>query len=123
MEKVTVNKAEALAILKTNRAKHRDIFLEALDGYGKEATKILTQRLEEVKKGSRKQIYISLPEPSDHTKDYDRAIKMLEMNISDTVMLSEQDFNNYVMDDWNWKQQFLQSNSMYSATATAALNN
>jgi hypothetical protein len=33
------------------------------------------------------------------------------------VELSEQEFGQYVMDDWAWKRQFLLSNSAYSATA------
>ncbi len=51
----------------------------------------------------------------DRTRDYDRVISMLKMDLTDTVELSESDYSQYVLDDWQWKRQFLGSNRAYSA--------
>jgi hypothetical protein len=44
------------------------------------------------------------------------------MSTDTVVELSEQEFRQYVMDDWSWKHNFLASNAMYSAAATRALS-
>jgi hypothetical protein len=53
----------------------------------------------------------------NQTKDYDRVLKMLDMTTDEVVVLSEDDFAQYVMDEWQWKEQFSQINSTYSARA------
>lgn len=122
MDAVRVSKKTLLETLKKNRAEHRKIFLEALEGYRKEAIKQLEQQLERAKKGKKFDIYISLEQPQDQTKDYDRAIGMLELSLDTEVTLAESDYRNYVLDEWGWKGQFLSSNRAYSATAAATLD-
>lgn len=117
MNSVRVNKAHLLTKLKENREKHRAIFLEALEGYRKEAIRQLEAQLARAKSSKKFTVYINLTQPSDQTKDYDRAIGMLNMSLDTEIALSEQDYKNYVLDDWTWKSQFLASNSAYSATA------
>jgi hypothetical protein len=117
MENITVQKAELLAALQKNREGHRKIFEEALDGYHKEAVRVLEGQLALAKANKKVNAHIMISRPSDQTKDYDRAILMVEMSVGDTITLSEMDFANYVMDDWSWKDQFLTSNRAYSQTA------
>ena len=76
-----------------------------------------------IKAGKVVAVQVSLPQPENHTKDYDRVIKMLEMCVNDTVELDEHTFQCYVMDDWTWKRSFLASNSNYSGKAMAAMAN
>jgi hypothetical protein len=119
MKAITVDKKSALEIVKKNYAEHRNIFIEACEGYKKKATELLEQRLKEIKNsnGRPPQVFIQLQEPSDHSRDYERIIKMFEMSIDDTIELDEHAFAQYIMDDWSWKRQFMFSNSAYSATA------
>lgn len=121
MRSVKVNKAELLTKLRENRAGHRAIFEEALDGYHKKVIKLLQKHIDRARKNKREQVYVSIPFPQDHTDDYDTIIAMIEMSIEDTVELDQREFANYVLDEWSWKQEFLTSNSMYSASATRAL--
>lgn len=122
MENIKVNKAELLTTLQTNRTKHRQIFEEACDGYQKAVIKELEAQLKRAKEGIRQSMSISIPAPIDQTKEYDRAIAMLKMSVDAEVLLSERDFQCYVLDDWNWKQQFLTSSRAYSRLAAAALS-
>jgi hypothetical protein len=46
---------------------------------------------------------------------------MLEMALADEVELSEEDYRQYVMDDWSWREEFLTSDARYSSTASAML--
>lgn len=118
---IQVRKSELLDALARNRETHRAIFLEAVDGYRAEAVKQLEAHIAAIKNGKMPVVYVHLAAPSDHTKDYDRVIGLVEMGVTDTIGLTTQEYANYVKDDWEWKRQFLHSNSTYSATAAAAL--
>lgn len=122
MQTIMVHKEKLLEVLRKNREGHRKIFEEALDGYRKEVVKRLDEQLARAKAGKRVYLAFQIVEPQNQTKDYDRAIGMLEMSIDDEISLSESDFRNYVMDDWNWKHQFLSSNAMYSGSAASSLD-
>ena len=123
MQSIKVSKATLLAVLVKNRAAHRAIFEEAMDGYRKEVIKQLDAQLNRAKAGKRVNLAFALYEPQDQTKDYDRAIGMLEMSLEDDILLAENDFKCYVLDDWSWKQKFLASNSTYSKMAGDQLFN
>ena len=122
MENIKVDKAKLIATLEENRAKHRKIFEEACDGYQKAVIKELEAQLSRAKAGIRRSIQISILAPVDQTKEYDRAIAMLKMSVDDQALLSERDFQCYVLDDWDWKQKFLAANRMYSRSAAMALS-
>lgn len=113
MESVNIDRAELLKILKANRENHRKIFEEALEGYREEVVKELDSMLEDAKKGKKIRRALSLVEPMDQTKDYDRVIKMLDMSKDNIIEISETDFACYVLDDWRWKDQFTASNTRY----------
>jgi hypothetical protein len=121
METVTVKKDELLETLRKNRKEHRETFLEALDGYHKAALKALADRIEEAKNNKRVHLSFRLEQPKDQTKEYDRIIRMLEMSVASEVELTQQEFANYVMDDWSWMEQWLASNAGYSESASTKL--
>ena len=118
MKEIRVKKAELLEILKTNRDKHRAIFEEAIQGFRVAAIAALETEIFRIKQNKLERVSLSVPAPSDHTRDYDRIIQMLEMDMDDEVILGEQAFQYYVQDDWDWKRDFLCANSSYSAAAT-----
>ncbi len=120
--KVTVQKQDILTVIRSNRTAHRDIFKEAVEGYRKKALELLEKRIAEVKAG-KFFTYVQMSLPEDHTRDYDRVIGMLEHHQGTDIELLEADYAMYVQDDWEWKRQFLMSNSAYSGTAAAALGN
>jgi hypothetical protein len=114
MTGVTVKKDELIAALKKNRESHRSLFLEAQNGYREQAIKELDAMLAEARRNEPIRRQVTLVEPQDHTKDYDRALRMLTMSVSDTVFISEQEFACYVEDDWGWKNAFVAQTSNYS---------
>lgn len=116
MESV-VDREDLLEVIKKNREQHTKIFEEAVEGYRTQAIKMLEAHIQRVKTGNLIEVSVRIPRPEDHTLDYDRVIRMLEMTSTDPITLSEHEFAEYVMDDWNWKRHFLESNSAYSTTA------
>ena len=45
-------------------------------------------------------IQMNMVEPISHELDYNNAIKMLELTNADSVTLTSQEFNKYILNDW-----------------------
>lgn len=115
MNKVRVKKAELLAILNKNKVEHGEIFRQAQEAYRQAAIKELEAQLALARtdgKFTLKRIN-EMVLPSDYTDQYERAIKMLEMSIDDTIEISASEFANYVEDSWSWSREWGISNSNY----------
>lgn len=113
MNQVTVRKQELLAKLTENRRNHRAAFEKAQEGFRVRVIEELDQHLADAKAGRNIKRHVNLPEPEDHTKDYDRIITMVEMSVDEEIELHAQDFARYVMDNWEWKDRVTSTNSMY----------
>lgn len=123
MNAITVDKLDLLEKLKANRNEHRKIFLEAQAGFRQAAIRELDSMLADARTPDKKiRRTVNLVEPVDQTKDYDRAIAMLEMSVDEKIQLEEHDFRAYVQDEWSWKAQFNNSNRMYSPSLAAMLD-
>ena len=120
MNQVKVRRADLLAKVRTNRDAHRDLFLKAREGYRKLVIEELDRMLADAKAGLPIRRSVTLTEPSNHVKDYDRVITMLEMSVDDTVTLDAQDFDRYVMDNWDWSRFALATNTAYAAKVPQA---
>ena len=113
MQRVTVEKDQFIEKVQKNRDHHRRVFERALNGYRARMIDELERRIEDLRKGRRVEQYIGLPEPEDHTADYDRVLTMAAMSIHDTVELGQDEFAMYVMDQWRWKQDFTETVTRY----------
>jgi len=124
MKEVVVGKDELLAKLTENREKHIVEFHKAIDGWRKGAVKELQRAIRKLKRldltevdGTEDypQLYFEAAQdrPECHTKDYDRAIAMLGMHKEDTIKIATKEFDQFVNDEWAWKQAFTISNSKY----------
>lgn len=115
MHKVTVKVFDLLDAMQDNLEKHRAEFEEGLEKY-KEAVIVELERwLEAARDGKKVYAVTELRQPEDHTEDYKRVIRMAEMHTEDTIELTEQEFSQYVMDDWGWKKQFVTTMSSYDS--------
>lgn len=119
MKQVTVNKQELKEILIKNRTEHRDIFTAALARYREELAKVLEEQLALLKdnKPANTKKITALTEPKDFTKEYDRAIKMLDMETAPHVVLDYNDFRRLVQDEWDWSHAWAVSNSRYTSSS------
>lgn len=114
MDTTKVKRAELLAKIKTNRDSHNGIFLKAQEEYRKDVITELERRLEDAKAGKPIERGTKLPEPVDHTADYDRVIGMLEMSVDEVVEIDASEFDRYVLDNWHWKDKVVASNMYYT---------
>lgn len=112
--KVRVHRDELVDILTKNMDAHRELFLKAQEGYKRQWIELLGDRLEDAREGNMPARQVWLQEPMDQTDDYARVIRMLEMSVEDTFVLTATEFANYVEDDWAWSNQAFTTNSMYA---------
>lgn len=113
MNNVQIKREALLEVLKANRKQHRETFDKAITGFEAQAIETLNNALKAARKGVRQSVRVHLEMPNDQTKDYDRKIQMFEMDVRDVLELTESEFACYVMDDWQWKDQFTRTTSQY----------
>lgn len=137
---VTVNRKKLLETLYTNLKKHKSDYVESVAGYKETATATLNSQIAKARKAiedsaaiiamkiekfdpsdppSNQMVVLAqhgftLEVPQDHSKSYEVAIKMAEWEVSDTIELTQSQFQCFVMDDWDWKQSFDTLNTRYS---------
>lgn len=124
---VTVNVQNLLDKMRTNRVEHQEIYTEAMAGYRTECVALLRKRLDQAESVAESgdgtvSLGFSLRKPTSHVEEYDTIIEMLEWTTEATVELAMGEFNAWVRDRWDWQRTFLESNSMYSASATMKLS-
>ncbi len=115
MQSVKVKKSDLIDVLTKNRDTHRAEYQEALGLYRAAVVKHLEKLLEEVKSEKPFALHVRLPEPSDHTEDYDRELRMLDMSVDDVIELNVQDFDTFIMDNWDWKDSVSATNMFYKS--------
>lgn len=50
---------------------------------------------------------LNLQYPENHTNDYERAIRMMNSSIYEEVQLTVAQYDQYVLNNWEWKNKFL----------------
>jgi len=119
-----MDRVALLDILTKNRDDHHRVFLEALEGYRKAAIRELERALDDAKSGREIFRQTKLIQPVDQTKDYDRAIGMLQHTTESVIELQEDEYTQLVLDQWRWGRQVSEGNRNYvrSDAATAYLS-
>lgn len=113
MQTVKVKKHDLMEILTKNKKAHRKEFLEAQDLYRAAVIQELDRMLQDARDKKPIRRSISLPEPHDHTDDYEREIRMVSMSVDNEIELHAHEFETFVMDNWNWKQDFAVTSNFY----------
>lgn len=60
-------------------------------------------------------VSFSLKVPQDHTYDYDVAIQMAEWSEDEVIEITQSQLQCFIMDDWDWKRDFMHLNRMYTS--------
>jgi hypothetical protein len=107
--KTLVKKDELVAIVKDNRDNHRTLFEEALEAYRKRAQTELDKYVARLSKGDPVKVSVHMFPPEDHTDDYERALRMLDLDTRSEIELDEEDSAQFLMDDWGWTNSFADS--------------
>ena len=60
--------------------------------------------------------------PEDHSRDYERALAMMESSIYEEVVLTANEYDAYVLNNWEWKNNFIANNALYVDTYRGKYN-
>lgn len=118
MNEIKMDRKELLKIVKENLKKHLADYAEAVEDYKAGALKVATANLKIAKTGEIDKFnqIKSLPQrPVSYEKEYNRAIRMLELSIENEIVVEQDVFNQLVLDEWHWKNQFIASAMTYKS--------
>jgi len=119
---VKVRRDELLSVLRRNREQHIRDYQAACIGYREVALQRIEEGFQEargvvnrLKDGQTVAVgfRISLSVPENYEKAYDQIIRMMEMSVDAEIELTASQFACFVMDDWEWKEEWASSNAPY----------
>jgi hypothetical protein len=67
-------------------------------------------------------VQLAVKEPVSHEKEYNIAIRSLELTTAEFIYLDQSNFSKYVLDEWDWKQEFSYNNSILYSGASMVGN-
>ena len=120
MNAIKMNRFELLNIVISNCEKHKADYVEAVADYKTLVKDICafnlkiskTESLEEFKK-----LKTVPASPVNYEPSYKRAIRMLELSVDEIIEVEEDVFNQLVLDEWDWKRNFVATASLYKSGA------
>lgn len=120
MKGVRIKKQELAEIVAKNRETHIREYNEGMAAF----KTLFLEKVESVRTAAEADEFnagelIRLQKPASHEKDYDRVLRMLELEVEETAMLDEEAFRNLVMDEWEWKERFTAANKLYSESISS----
>jgi len=115
MSSVKVKRDDLLVTLYQNLGAHSTAVKEALEARRAEMLEYFQFGIERLERDDKYQpkATITFPIPKDNSSDYKRAIRMVEMTVEEVIELTEAQFDKLVMDNWNWKQELINTTSLY----------
>ncbi len=127
---VKVRRGELLEVLRKNRETHVRDYKVACGGYRKAALDKIDRvfsdvrgQIERLRNGETVAVVglsFGLPVPANHELAYNQVIRMMEMEVEDTVVLTASQFACFVMDDWDWTADFRSTTSPYFGGISAS---
>lgn len=114
----TMHTSDLLKVLRVNRDAHIASYRKAVVVFQKKMKAKLEWMAKAVKAGKRVSMYMDLPVPERHKHDYDRVIDMLKNSIMPDITLDEQQYERYVLDQWDWQRSFSSNTMRYASGPT-----
>lgn len=118
MKSVNLNRKQLLDIVIDNLAKHQAQYDEAVIDYKTAVLVLMENNIELARSQDLTQFTkinpIPMP-PVSYETNYIKAIRMLELSVDDELEIDEQTFNQLVLDEWSWKNNFNFSSQLYKS--------
>ena len=114
MNFVKVNKVDLLAKLNANLATHKSDYAEAKKIWQEKIVSGLADLLDKAKAGDYTKDGLYLETPKSYEKSYLKAIEMVTMSVDSVLELDQNEFDRYVMDNWQFSDVFKSTVSNYT---------
>lgn len=119
MKSIRMARLDLLTIVRENKQKHISLFNESVNDYKTLVLKISLENKVLAESGQLsefKKLKLYPTPPVSYESSYAKAIRMLELCIDEIVEISEDEFNQFVLDEWHWKNMFVSSNALYKSS-------
>lgn len=112
---VKLKKSELLQVLKDNLEKHRADVIEAVKLRRERVMTVFTDQINAMSIDADHELaeVFKFPLPEDNSRDYEKAIRMIEMTQYEFIELEEDQFDKLVMDNWHWKRELALTSALY----------
>ena len=111
--KINVKKDELIAKIKENKEKHIEEFKKAVVAYKEEAEKQLMKEMARLNTDGALDIKLDLITPVNNADNYDKILQMFEREVAEVVELQQDEFKEYVQDEFDFAVTARMSNSAY----------
>lgn len=111
---IKLKKADLIERIKENKEKHIIGYEKAVTFYKKEAAEQL-EKLMKLNTEGDLSLSLNLTTPVNNAENYDKISAMFEWEIESEIELTQEEFNEYVLDDTSYARNAMFSNTMYSA--------
>lgn len=114
--KIKVSKKVLLQEIMHNRHQHDNSSKKALQIYKQQAEQALRNRLNDIESSNiepEKYLLFDMQCPVSYVEQYDRIIDMLNMSTDTEITLSEEQFRQWVEDNWYWKKAWKKVSGSY----------
>jgi hypothetical protein len=107
---IRIQKAKLVEILQQNSAKHAAAFVEAAEAWRtaqRDKLHVAIAVLNSHEQAASFNFHAwHLPKPETHLEDYGRALRKLELSADDVIELTDEEYRQFVEDEWAWKRAF-----------------
>jgi len=114
---IKISKFDLIEKIKQNQKEHISEYLNAVEGFKKEATKQLEDLTRRVGTGDIDDIILQLTKPINNSENYDKILEMFEWEVDTIVELSQDEFKEYVQDEGDESANIKFINSAYLTTS------
>ena len=116
--KVTVEVDAAIGTLKRNLDKHKKDHAKAMKGWQKKVARLAAKVAKSAKAGKLKETPDDLAsalrqKPQSYAAAYEAAIEMFGHHTEETIELNSSDYDKLMRDNWDWRETFAMTNSLY----------
>lgn len=105
MEKINIKRRELLKTLEHNLITHEKLYQASTKAFKKNYISLLSRMAKDGMK-DKFQFHVPLSKPQNFAQNYKDAIKMVQMDCRDIIILSEQEFMRYILNKWEWMSSF-----------------
>jgi hypothetical protein len=117
MNTIKVEVARLKEVVQRNREKHVNEYNEALKGYHESLKKALTEEYTQAVEYKSREVnpkfLYEFTKPISYVQEYDDFLVQLEWTTETTVDLTPAEVNQYIQDNWGWKEIFNNSTLRY----------
>lgn len=110
---IKVKKSDLIERIQANKEQHTKDFKAAKAAYKKEALRQLEELKRKVEEGAL-DIRLNLVSPQDVAEKYDQKAEMFQWEVADEVELTQDEFKDYVQDDFDFARTAKFANMSYT---------